>query len=168
MERDLLEVTFKSDKMAPRPRSEDGSSKPRRKRRMPPPGTEEYVEKRGKNNVAVRKSREKTRVKARETIDRVSNLREENRMLEQQVEILSKELTILKDLFKMMHNEEGGPGCPGTDAMEIAVQTEGGTSPISVLDDPALMDLKEVVAPAILDTRPCKTDHQYVKLELDS
>lgn len=59
----------------------------------------EYKERRDRNNVAVKKSREKSREKARSTKDRVSNLRQENEELEKKVQILSKELSVLKDLF---------------------------------------------------------------------
>lgn len=102
--------------------SEEEGGRPRKRRRMPPKGTQEYKEKRDRNNVAVKKSREKTRDKAKQTVDRVAKLREENKMLEQQVEILSKELTILKDLFKMVHDDSAR--CPINNA-EISVQTEG-------------------------------------------
>merc|ERR1712004_913269 len=44
-----------------------------------------YTEKRQKNNDAVKKSREKTRQKAKETMERVT--------------LLAKELTFLKDIF---------------------------------------------------------------------
>ena len=37
-----------------------------------------YVEKRAKNNDAVKKSREKTRQKAKETMDKVSHLKQVN------------------------------------------------------------------------------------------
>ena len=46
-----------------------------------------YVEKRAKNNDAVKKSREKTRQKAKETMDKVSNLK--------QVKISLKWVTLL-------------------------------------------------------------------------
>jgi len=132
---------------------------------MPPQGTEEYKEKRDRNNVAVRKSREMARAKAKQTMSRVSNLRDENRMLEQQVEILSKELTILKDLFKMVHDDQGQ--CPVNNT-EISIQTEGSTSPTTFLDDPALLDLKEDGAPIILDGSGISQngDHQYIKIEI--
>jgi len=171
--RDLKDTLTRTIDMAPRRQNSDGPPKPRRKRRMPPPGTEEYKEKRDRNNVAVRKSREKTREKAKETVDRVSHLREENRMLEQQVEILSKELTILKDLFKMMHSDGKDPA----NSVDISVQTksevDGSTSPVMVVD-PNLFELTETVAPTIIApinidvksaTEALKFDHQYMKTE---
>jgi len=79
-----------------------------------------YTEKRQKNNDAVKKSREKTRQKAKETMDKVSQLKQvrnmflwnipttfaqqrflfqENEMLEERIKLLAKELTFLKDIF---------------------------------------------------------------------
>jgi CCAAT/enhancer binding protein (C/EBP) gamma len=58
-----------------------------------------YKDKRNKNNDAVKKSREKTRVKAKETMERVNQLKQENEMLEERIKLLSKELTFLKDIF---------------------------------------------------------------------
>ncbi|XP_060080643.1 CCAAT/enhancer-binding protein gamma-like [Ylistrum balloti] len=62
-------------------------------------GSDEYTKRRERNNIAVRKSREKSRAKAKETSEQVNRLRNENEMLEQKVQILSKELSVLKDLF---------------------------------------------------------------------
>lgn len=61
--------------------------------------SEEYKRRRERNNVAVRKSREASRLKAKETMEKVSLLREENKALEQKVTILNKELGVLRDLF---------------------------------------------------------------------
>jgi len=58
-----------------------------------------YVEKRAKNNDAVKKSREKTRQKAKETMDKVSHLKQENEVLEERIKLLHKELVFLKDIF---------------------------------------------------------------------
>jgi len=62
-------------------------------------GDVHYTEKRQKNNDAVKKSREKTRQKAKETMDKVSQLKQENEMLEERIKLLAKELTFLKDIF---------------------------------------------------------------------
>jgi CCAAT/enhancer binding protein (C/EBP) gamma len=59
----------------------------------------EYVQKRSRNNEAVRRSREKARQKANETHDRVSKLKQENEALEERIKLLSKELGFLKDIF---------------------------------------------------------------------
>jgi len=58
-----------------------------------------YTEKRSKNNDAVKKSREKTRMKAKETMEKVSILKQENEMLEERIKLLHKELVFLKDIF---------------------------------------------------------------------
>merc|ERR1712047_21224 len=57
-----------------------------------------YTEKRQKNNDAVKKSREKTRQKAKETMEKVTQLKQE-KMLEERIKLLAKELTFLKDIF---------------------------------------------------------------------
>ena len=59
----------------------------------------DYLQKRSRNNEAVRRSREKARMKAKETHDRVSQLKQENEMLEERIKLLTKELTFLKDIF---------------------------------------------------------------------
>ncbi|KAL3860404.1 hypothetical protein ACJMK2_010529 [Sinanodonta woodiana] len=83
--------------------SEDGhfTATKGKKSRMQEKGKdgEDYKKRRERNNLAVKKSREKSRQKARETVEQVHRLRAENEMLEQKVQILSKELSVLKDLF---------------------------------------------------------------------
>jgi len=63
------------------------------------PNDPHYIEKRSKNNDAVKKSREKTRQKAKETMEKVTQLKQENEMLEERIKLLAKELTFLKDIF---------------------------------------------------------------------
>ena len=72
---------------------------PKYKRKKLEKGSDEYLKRRERNNIAVKKSREKSRQKAKETMEQVKKLREENESLEQKVSILSKELVVLKDLF---------------------------------------------------------------------
>ncbi len=62
-------------------------------------GDSDYLAKRSRNNAAVRRSREKARMKAKETHERVSQLKQENEMLEERIKLLTKELTFLKDVF---------------------------------------------------------------------
>jgi len=76
-----------------------GSGGSKRKRAAPPPGTVEYKQKRERNNIAVRKSRLKTKQKNRELQDKVGELQGENSSLKKRVEMLTKELTVLKSLF---------------------------------------------------------------------
>ncbi|CAG5117055.1 unnamed protein product [Candidula unifasciata] len=69
------------------------------KRRMAEKGTQEYVDKRARNNVAVRKSRAKAKEKQKETEVRVQALVDQNEQLQKKVDMLSKELNVLKGLF---------------------------------------------------------------------
>ena len=71
----------------------------RSKKRQPDKGTEEYFDKRARNNVAVRKSRDKAKQKQKETEDRVQQLVDENETLQKKLDLLSKELNVLKGLF---------------------------------------------------------------------
>lgn len=57
---------------------------------------EAYRQKRDRNNMAVKKSRAKSRQKAKETSDKITQLREENSDLEHQVDNLTNELNRLK------------------------------------------------------------------------
>lgn len=70
-----------------------------RRKRQPDKGTEEYKAKRDRNNVAVRKSRDKAKRQQNETQDKVKDLTTENENLQKKVDLLSKELTVLKNLF---------------------------------------------------------------------
>lgn len=73
--------------------------------------SDDYLARRERNNIAVRKSREKSRAKAKETLQQVNKLRSENELLEQKVQLLTKELSVLKDLF-LAH---AGNSVPNTD-----------------------------------------------------
>ena len=59
----------------------------------------EYRMKRDRNNVAVRKSREKSKLRVQDTEKRVKELEEENTQLQSKIALLSKELNVLKSLF---------------------------------------------------------------------
>ena len=67
---------------------------------------DEYQLKRLRNNEAVRKSREKARIKAQETTQRVQKLRQENEALEERMKLLKKELSFLKSVF-IAHSGKG-------------------------------------------------------------
>lgn len=58
-----------------------------------------YQEKRNKNNDAVKKSRQKTKARSEETMIKVSYLKQENEKLEERIQLLTKELTFLRDIF---------------------------------------------------------------------
>jgi len=59
----------------------------------------EYRDRRERNNIAVKKSREKSRARAQMTVTKVEELRRENSELEGKIKVLSKELDLLKDLL---------------------------------------------------------------------
>lgn len=62
-------------------------------------GSEEYIRRRERNNTAVKKSRQKTKLRVHATEMRVKELEEENKEHKQRIELLTKELTVLKSLF---------------------------------------------------------------------
>jgi hypothetical protein len=61
--------------------------------------SDDYRQKRERNNVAVRKSRYKSKQKFIETQTKVEELTEENERLHMKVDILTKELNVLRGLF---------------------------------------------------------------------
>jgi len=61
--------------------------------------SDEYKRRRERNNIAVRKSREKAKQRSRDTEKKVSELVRENDGLRKRVEILTKELAVLKGLL---------------------------------------------------------------------
>lgn len=69
------------------------------KRRVYEKGTEEYKQRRERNNIAVRKSRDKTKRAQAETQAKVQELSDENDKLQRKVDLLTKELSVLKGLF---------------------------------------------------------------------
>jgi len=105
--------------------SKESIGKPKRQRKLPPKDTDEYRVRRDRNNDSVRKSRDKSRARAAQTLERVQRLKEENEKLEIQVQILSKELSVLRDLFKMVHTGEaiGASGGTNTGAAQQAEET---------------------------------------------
>lgn len=74
-------------------------SKGRSRRRQVPKDSDEYKEKRARNNIAVRKSRAKAKEKQRMTEERVKELMDLNESLHKRLEMLTKEVTVLKGLF---------------------------------------------------------------------
>ena len=113
--------------MAPKSKSnENGGGKapaPSRSKKNEDVGTDEYLKRRERNNLAVKKSRDKSRLKAKETINRVAELRQENTLLEQKVSLLSKELSLLKDLFLAHAGSTADGSCqPATSEVEGSPQ----------------------------------------------
>lgn len=75
------------------------SSRSRRKNDLCEKETEDYRDRRTRNNIAVRKSRDKAKRRQVETEEKVRTLTSENDRLQKKVDLLSKELTVLKGLF---------------------------------------------------------------------
>ena len=61
--------------------------------------SEEYLRKRARNNLAVKKSRDRSKKRILETQERVEQLTKDNIELNQKVALLSKELSVLRALF---------------------------------------------------------------------
>lgn len=80
-------------------RKPSGNGPIRPRKRQPVKDTAEYFEKRERNNVAVRKSRDKAKIKQVETEQRVQQLSDENETLNKKLDLLTKELNVLKSLF---------------------------------------------------------------------
>lgn len=86
--------------------------------------SDEYQKRRERNNIAVRKSREKSRAKAKETQQQVNKLRSENEVLEQKVQILQKELSVLKELFLCHAGNNSEPHTVEYVTVEVATATD--------------------------------------------
>lgn len=74
-------------------------SKASAKKKIPDKNAVEYKLKRQRNNEAVKKSRNKSKLRVLETEQRVKELEEENNQLQSKIALLSKELNVLKGLF---------------------------------------------------------------------
>ncbi|CAL8243583.1 unnamed protein product [Lota lota] len=88
--------------LVPAPRSAAGgtaTSTGRMKKPSADKDSDEYRQRRERNNLAVKKSRMRSKQKAQDTQQRVNELKEENERLEAKIKLLSKELSVLKDLF---------------------------------------------------------------------
>ena len=124
--------------------SDSHTAPAKRVRKQVEKGTEEYMLKRERNNVAVKKSRERSRAKAAETQIKVQRLKNENAQLEQKVELLQKELSVLKDLF-LAH----------AGAMRQPELTTGGSTDAAT--DTASLEGGGVMA----NQKAIKNDHEY-------
>ncbi|XP_062575569.1 CCAAT/enhancer-binding protein beta-like [Saccostrea cucullata] len=85
----------------PRPRGRPGrkpsAGGPVKKKRQPEKGTREYFEKRARNNLAIRKCREKAKLKQVEMEERMQYLESENVQLKGKLDAMSKQLELLKN-----------------------------------------------------------------------
>lgn len=107
---------------------------------------DEYKRRRERNNEAVRKCRIKSRQKSKEMAEKVTLLREENAILNQKVIILTKELSLLKELF-LTHAK----GSTKSSINNIINQKQSLKS----------QNLSQLCLPHV----PASSDHQYVKSE---
>lgn len=85
--------------------------------------SEEYRIHRARNNLAVKKSRTKSKLRAQETQQKVAQLRAENETLIAKIKILNKELSFLKDLFLAHAGATGGSragGCGTLDGVDLS------------------------------------------------
>lgn len=89
--------------------------------------SEEYRQRRERNNLAVKKSRMRSKQKAMDTQQRVNELKEENERLEAKIKLLSKELSVLKDLFlEHAHNLADNVQPPPPAAVDAASPVPNG------------------------------------------
>ena len=77
----------------------------------------EYLEKRKRNNEAIKKSREKARQKSEETQKKVDSLRKDNKRLEDKINVLGQEMQFLKDIF-LAHASANGEANKASQAAE--------------------------------------------------
>ena len=77
----------------------------------------EYLEKRKRNNEAIKKSREKAKQKAEETQKKVDILRKDNKRLEDKINVLGQEMQFLKDIF-LAHAGTNGEANKASQAAE--------------------------------------------------
>jgi len=150
--------------MAPRNHSSESESDSGPKSNNP---KDDYRVKRDRNNIAVRKSREKTRQKARETMEKVNRLKKENEDLEMKVNLLSKELNLLKDLF-LGHAGQGSlVRCAAPNLVKTKIKTETfmdstGESDNSVDSTDGSIDYEtELVAGTPVSLEIIRRDHEY-------
>ncbi|XP_077255449.1 inverted repeat binding protein 18 kDa isoform X2 [Temnothorax americanus] len=71
----------------------------KRKKQMEDEGDEDYRKRRDRNNQAVKRSRVKSKLRTQQTLERVTQLKTENELLEEKIKMLTKELGFLKNLF---------------------------------------------------------------------
>ncbi|XP_013788771.1 CCAAT/enhancer-binding protein gamma-like [Limulus polyphemus] len=89
--------------------------------------SDDYRRRRERNNLAVKKSRNKSKIQTQQTLDRVQKLKAENEMLEVKIKILSKELSFLKDLFLAHAGNAHGGNLAAVNFKTLSDETEAGT-----------------------------------------
>jgi len=93
-------------------------------------GTDQYREKRMKNNYAVKKSRDKTKQKAQEASDRVRQLEVDNQNLKITIDTMTQELEYLKKVLFSNANGKNFENCPQLeDSIQQILNEEGHSDP---------------------------------------
>ena len=78
----------------------------------------EYLERRKRNNEAIRKSRDKAKAKATDTSERVEHFKKDNKRLEDKISVLGQEMQFLKEIF-LAHASN-----PNSDKASLAAEGE--------------------------------------------
>lgn len=86
----------------------------------------EYEENRNRNNLSVRKSRERSKLKIQQTKEKINRLRIENESLTSEMTQMTKELVYLKKLFNSYFVKKNGNDV-GVDATELFLHLKGQT-----------------------------------------
>lgn len=110
--------------------------------------SEAYRLRRERNNLAVKKSRSKSKMKTQETLERVNKLKVENEVLEAKIKLLSKELSFLKDLFLAHAGNAHGQNLQDFDLSmfgEPANTTSDQKPSVVLIDSSTENDLKNTV-----------------------
>lgn len=81
--------------------------------------SDEYHERRVKNNEAVKKSRMKAKEKQKDTEHKMSKLAEENRSLNDRVDLLLKELNVLKSLYRELNQDLPAPAVKALERVNV-------------------------------------------------
>jgi hypothetical protein len=81
--------------------------------------SDEYHDRRVKNNEAVKKSRMKAKEQQKETQGKMSKLANENRTLSDRVDLLMKELQVLKSLYKELNQDLPASAVKALDRVNI-------------------------------------------------
>jgi len=99
-------------------------------------GDPSYRVRRDRNNVAVKKSREKSRQRARETAEKMARLRQENEELEQRTVELARELRTLKDVLLTRAGRRNRTGDTSSSTSSSASASTSGSRTTVALADP--------------------------------
>lgn len=133
----------------------DGGSRPYQRNDLPLEDDSSYRVRRDRNNVAVKKSREKSRQRARETAEKMARLRQENDDLERRTVELARELRTLKNLLldRAGRRPRGGDGASSSSTASCSSASVSAPAPSSS---------SSRVTVALADPQTVSIDHEYV------